>query len=357
VNGYEYGNTRLRALRSRLLTPALYSELLAAGSIDRLLGVLHDTPYGPDVEAAIARFDGIRRLDEAVRTNLARTLRSMLGFYQDRPAQRVGILVRRWDLYNIRNLIRARARPAGIDEAPPLLVAAGNLGDAELAELAGQRSLRSLIDLMVAWGLPTRQSARRLLAAWPDYEATGELAGLERGLERMWAEMVDDELASTEPDDPLMQVLRTEIDQTNLLTALRLHDAQLAGEPDEGPLQAHLLPGGRLPSHYWEEARAASDRQAVAAVFADAALPAGWEPALAPWVQDGDLVALSIRLDEALTRSAISRFGTGDPLGIDIPVAFTFAKENEARNLRLIGRGLVHGLSPEDVSHALVVAA
>jgi len=53
MTGYEYGNTRLRAMRARLLTRADFAGMVATGSLDRMLAMLADTAYGPDVEAAL----------------------------------------------------------------------------------------------------------------------------------------------------------------------------------------------------------------------------------------------------------------------------------------------------------------
>jgi V/A-type H+-transporting ATPase subunit C len=344
-------------MRSRLLGRQRYTELMATGSIDRLLGALHDTPYRPDVEAAIARFEGLRRLDEAVRTNLGRTLRAMRSFYQGEPGERVELLVRRWDLANVRDVIRGRALVAATEDILPRLVPAGRLSDAELAELAAQRSVRSVIDLMVAWGVPTRRSARALLAVVSDYEVTGDVAVLEHALYRTWAASLEEELADVEPGDPLAATLRAEIGMVNLLTAFRLREARLAGEPETKTLEAHLLPGGRVPLALLEAVWLADDRAEAAAASTGTLLPPGWSSALEGWAESGDVQGLGSRLEAAVTGAAVALFATGDPLGIAVPVAYTFAKENEARNLRLIARGLVHGLSPGDVAERLVVAA
>jgi hypothetical protein len=41
----------------------------------------------------------------------------------------------------------------------------------------------------------------------------------------------------------------------------------------------------------------------------------------------------------------------GDPLAIDVPLAFTTATQREARNLRLLGEAAVRGIAAE-VVHA-----
>ena len=53
--GLDYGNARLRAMRSRLLSSADYARLMTTESVDGLVATLADTAYGPDLEAALTR--------------------------------------------------------------------------------------------------------------------------------------------------------------------------------------------------------------------------------------------------------------------------------------------------------------
>ena len=75
--GYDYGNARLRAMRSDLLDMGDYGSLVSVGSFDAFLGALHATPYEPDIEMAMTRERGLRSVDDAVRRNLSRNLRAM----------------------------------------------------------------------------------------------------------------------------------------------------------------------------------------------------------------------------------------------------------------------------------------
>ena len=81
------------------------------------------------------------------------------------------------------------------------------------------------------------------------------------------------------------------------------------------------------------------------------------EPALVAWGDNEDVENLAAALDRATTTAVFGLFASGDPLGIAIPLAFAWAKENEARNLRLIGRGLVHRIPREVLEHRLVITS
>ena len=79
----------------------------------------------------------------------------------------------------------------------------------------------------------------------------------------------------------------------------------------------------------------------------------GGEP-LERWARTGDLTAFQDELERARVKRRLRRFVGGDPLGIDIPLAFATAKETEARNLRVLGEGAAEG-TDEDVLRTRLV--
>jgi V/A-type H+-transporting ATPase subunit C len=344
-------------MRSRLLGARTYRGLLRCRSVDAVLGALASTDYRADIEAALPRYRDLRRLDEVLRRNLARTLRSMLRFY-DKPGPRrcVELLLQRWDLANLRTILRGKARLVAPDEIEPLLVPAGRLDDATLHELARLPGVGVVLDLMVAWSIPSREWAREVWRAFPRYEETRDVAGLERALDAAWARHVVARLAEVGPQRDLELTLRDEIDRRNLLLALRLREARLV----EGALVERVAPrerylaGGRIAPEALDDAAHGPDR--ATAVERLRTVPPAWTGQLGDWIADGDLVRLTEALDSVATREAVALFHRGDPLGVAVPIAFVWAKENEVRNLRRIGRGLVHGLPRADVAQGLVAA-
>lgn len=355
MTGYEYGNTRLRAMRSRLLTSTDFSEMILAGSLDRMLAMLADTPYGPDVEGALVRARGLSRLDETIRSHLARTLRRMASFYGDEARERVDLLLHRWDLRNLRALLRLPEAPMVSGDVSRLLVPAGRLDEADLAELAAQPDVGSLIDLMVAWGIPSAETAIALIRARVRYRAEGDPTVLESALDRVFAEEMDQVLGGE--DTGPASILRAEIDARNFETALRLRAARVDGEPGWTEIGEAYVPGGLLRVDIWSEVAQTDSAEASAEMVMRRPLLSGWESAIRAWVSHGELTRLAEELQRATTSAAISRFVTGDVLDFDVPLAFTFAKEAEARNLHLIGRGIVHGIPGTELEARLEVAA
>jgi vacuolar-type H+-ATPase subunit C/Vma6 len=93
----------------------------------------------------------------------------------------------------------------------------------------------------------------------------------------------------------------------------------------------------------------------VLARLARLEVPSIWLEPMARWSRREDLPRLERDLDAEATRWTISLFWRGDPLGIAIPTAFVAAKENEARNLRLLAYGAEQGLAADAVMQELVM--
>lgn len=356
MSGYEYGNTRLRAMRSRLLTRADYVDLMTAGSLDRMLAMLAEGPYAADVEASLVRGRGLDRLDRALRSNLAGALRRMASFYEGGPREMVDLLLSRWDLSNLRTLVWLLDAATNVGDYSALLVPAGRLGESQLEELAAQGDVAALIDLMVAWGIPSREAGFGLLRARSRYMAEGDVSAVVQVIDHAYADETSRILGSER--DGAIEILRAETDLRNLELALRARAARMDGEPGwDQSTDAEYLPGGTQPPELWRDVAEADAPEAILDLVAGRSSIPGWRSALTSWAAGGDLGELMETLTRALTSAARSRFVRGDPLGFDIPLAFTFVKEAEVRNLRLIGRALVHHLPMSGVEQRLELAA
>jgi V/A-type H+-transporting ATPase subunit C len=352
--GYDYGNARLRAMKTALFGWPEYERLLGRDP-EQLLTGLADTPYRPEVEEVLPRARGLVALQRALSANLCRVLPAVAGLYSGPARRAVDLLLGRWDLHNVLTIVRAQARRAPAEEVLPLLVPVGSLDAVTAGELARQPGLRPAVELMAAWGAPIPELARAAMDALPGYEQTGVPAVLEHQLTRAYARVLHRELQA-EPAEAgtLASILREELDRRNLLIALRLREARLGGEPapvGEDP----FLPGGRLDTGSLSALAAIDAGREVEARLRRLNVARSWAEALDRWAERGDLPVLERDLEAAAVLRAVSLFWRGDPLGSDIPVAFVAAKENEVRNLRLLGHGATWGVEPEALREELVV--
>jgi vacuolar-type H+-ATPase subunit C/Vma6 len=340
MTGFDYGNARLRVRAASWLSASSYRGLLGASGIDGLLGSLAQQDYSEDVAAAMGRYRGLRRLDEAVRTHLSRQLTDVLSFYSGGIASRLGTYLSRWDIRNVRSILRDLTRRGQQTPSIATLVAAGAFDARALEEVAAQRDVRAAVDLLIVWGLPAPAIVRHLRHALPAFVETGDILVLERALDGGLGELA---AAAQDDRDLVSRLMAREVDRLNLMSLLRLR-----GDAGQASVATDVSPvaGGSVSSNVWVDLADVDD--AVLAEQLAHRLATTWRPAIAEWFEHRDLARLETSLDHAAAVESISLFRTGDPLGIEIPLGFIGQQEAEAANLRLIGRAVTHDLDREE---------
>ena len=95
-------------MSGRLLSAPEFDTLLAAPDFNHFLSELDDTQYGPYIEEAV--IEGIRPtlIDRAFNRNMVKEFTKIRNFFEGRPHELVGILLARWDLYNLKTILRGK---------------------------------------------------------------------------------------------------------------------------------------------------------------------------------------------------------------------------------------------------------
>ncbi|MCX7670187.1 MAG: V-type ATPase subunit [Anaerolineae bacterium] len=358
--GYGYGNARLRAMRSRLLTVADYNDLLAKRRIEDVIARLRETPYKEDIEVALIHAAGVRCIFEALSANLARTLRQMRTFFEGEPRRLIEILLRRWDRHNLLTLLRGIRQAVPPEMMLSALVPVGQLDEVALRELARQPDLRAMLDLMVAWHLPYAHALREVrgYGGMPP-----ELDQLELALNRFHYAAIYEALGTGNGNRTLvLEQFQTEADLTNLSVALRL-----AQRPELVPVIRQRLhaadvrplliePAGHLSAARLAELVAAGGGvegivAGLSATRYGPALEAGYRRYRAG---EGGLAALERELERWQAGRSAALFH-GDPLGIGIAIGYMDCKEVEVANLRLIAQAVFLDMPREPVQRDLIM--
>jgi vacuolar-type H+-ATPase subunit C/Vma6 len=337
------------------LTGEAYDALLGR-DIKGVQEALAETVYRPELEAALARGSGKRALDNALRDHLARAFGEMRSFYRDRARELVDALLARFDLHNLLVLVRGQVRAQPSELVLASIVPLGPLGDASAEEIARREEAAAAVELLIAWRLPDPDTAAALAHAWPRFERTQDLAQLEHELVTAHAYRVERDLGHA--PSTLRELIARVRDATNVLTVLRLRAAlqleelsELPASPDSG----RFLPGGLISVDALEAALRLPARSDSVAALADASRRQDWRGPLERYAGAGDLPLLQRELEAARVRWALRLFLSGDPLDIDVPIAYAAAKENETRNLRLVAEGAAEGDPAEAVRARLLL--
>ncbi len=355
-NEYGYANARLRAMKSRLLTRSAYMELANEPSVEDVIADLTRTPYQTPLEAALVKSSGWACLSEGLRVYFAQTVARIGNFFGGTPKQLWHILVSRWEVFNIKTILRGQANNVPADEILDALVPTGELQEPDFKRLVQQTSVRATVDLLATWNNPY---ARALLAAMPRYAESGNMAELELALERARYKKAFKALVDMDDDnaDQVAEALKKQVDATNLTTVIRLSESGVGGarltksygsaapEPllikDGGPVTRRLLEYKEVPT-LEQLVRDMHETR-----FGDA-LARGQ----ARYNEKKSLAAFEDELEGQLIKEQTGLFNR-DPLSIGIAIAYLAALVNEVRNLRLIGRGKTVGWKREEIEKEL----
>lgn len=333
---FGYINARVRGMSSRLLGPETYVAALAADDFRGFTAVLAQTPYGSDLEEAQAREDGLRAVDRALANHVFGTTRSLLSFSDGAPHDMIAALLGRYDLEDVKTIVRAKH--AGRTEP--------GLGD----KLSGAGGIRpSTFDAMLAapdvpsaaqaLALSRHPLARAFVRGARAYAGSGDLFAFEVALDQAYYASLVEAAEAREASETFRRYVHRLVDAANIRTALKL-------EGREGDLTAFYLPGGHALS------RDEFLQIAAQGVPALSALGAGTFSEVADATDRGDAERrIRVALDVAAKRAALR-----DPLGIGVVIRFLREKENEAAKLRLLARGAYYDVPREDLEKELNVA-
>ena len=220
--GYDYGNARLRAMKSRLLPRRELDVLVETGSPQGLIVALTKTAYRKPVEAALARTSGMDCIAEALRYDLINTLGKVKIFFNEQAGDVVTIVLRTYDIHNLKAILRGLSKQAATGEILSTLLPIGELKDHVLAELASSPSPRAAIDVLASQGFLFAHPLFKLRAEHPG----AGIPDMELALDRWFYQEVYQYLQSNpRAGSVLLSAMQLEADLTNLLTVLRFAHA------------------------------------------------------------------------------------------------------------------------------------
>lgn len=346
---YGYSNARIRGMKSHLLTKAFLDELIAAPDINQFIQRLMDTEYAPDLDEALIHGRTASTVDDALKNNMVRTYQKVLGFLNEEASYILTTLLGRWDVFNLKTIVRGKQMhlmPGEIEEG---LLAAGQLSTADLVALAESEDIRGVVDLAATWGLPF---AGALRDGFGRYTATGQLAELELALDRYYAEWAHRRLSKTRANVAIARrILGIQVDTMNLVTVLRFQKADTESFNPED----YFLEGGLgVPLPLYAEVARLSDVDQVLDRLRGTPYGKTLDEVAIKFIEENSISVFERALEDYLMRKALT-VGIGDPLGIGVSIAYLWAKQNEITNLRIIVKGKSVGMPTDRVRRELIL--
>ncbi|HIH03604.1 MAG TPA: V-type ATPase subunit [Methanoregulaceae archaeon] len=343
-----YINSRVRGMYRSLLGPEEFRAFLQKPDLEAMIADLQKTPYRSALELSCVRRSGVTCLEEALRIHLVRTYSKIVKMFGDNDAVRyVRIVVNRWDVHNLKAILRGKNIHSPPEKIRECLVPAGTLDEATLIELLNQQDVRDVIDLLATWGV---DYARAFTPHIEEWSRSRELLVMEHALDQYYFEYARRTVEGKKPEAiALRRLVGTEIDVTNLKTVITfIRDG--VGPEDGGRF---LLEGGAdLP------------RELLRSMIEDGTLPTalgrleGTPYAFLLRICDetpvcGPQSLLMKELDRHLVRTGAALYRS-DPLSVSVVVGYLYLFLVEVTNLRIIARCRDAGLSDEELEAELI---
>ncbi|MEW6359904.1 MAG: V-type ATPase subunit [Planctomycetota bacterium] len=347
---YDYLNARIKAMKGRLLPNDVFIELLQADDVQRIIEALLETPYDVCMSSALTRFSGAQAIDRAVAEDLYTKLHKLVDMVFDRPRELIVILLKRWDAYNIKSVLRAVHFGADPAKVESIIIPAGEIHRETLHELAAAENVRAALDLMATWNI---DFAWPLDRAFTDYDEQRDLSHLEYAIDRFYFEQSLAGLAAKDPNTALVrEIICMEADIVDIVLALRF----VGDEEENKQRAANLLLGcGTLPRAFfadllWSDDAVAALTKLDATVYAPAI-----QKGVLHFSESGKVAVLERLFEEILIRRGI-RMGREDPLSIGVAIEYIWRKYNEFVNLRLLARCKSVGMPAGAIREELILA-
>jgi V/A-type H+-transporting ATPase subunit C len=329
IDDYGYLNARIRGMKGNLLDEALFQEIQGRGDLTQMVDSLLGSPLAEDLSTALAGASGLEAVEKGLRLHLSRTFRKVHRLSFGVSQVIVGVLLARWDAYNIKTVLRGRHAGRPKEAVVSALIPVGELDEPKLVELLKQPDVKAVIDTLATWLSPF---AHTLSRSFPEYQEKGSITVLEEALDRYYFKWA---LSQVEGDDEDLnlarEVIRGQIDNANLAICLKVVRNRL------GSKAASLIPGGHLSPASLKPLIECKELEDMLMELKKLV------PGLEGEVSYGEQPMTDMEL--LLDRLLINRWSNSlkkTHVPISLVLGFMGQKLREFLNLRVIARGKVH---------------
>jgi len=146
-DNYPYATARVKARKATLIPRSQYMKYMVM-DLPSIIRHISETAYAKEVSDLSSKYSGLDLVEAATYENLARNYTEVLGFCGGKLREDLQKYLKKWDIWNIKTILRGKSFGAPADEIIEDLVTAGSLSRNYLHELAKAEDLDAVIDLM-----------------------------------------------------------------------------------------------------------------------------------------------------------------------------------------------------------------
>ena len=335
---YAYIASRVRAMKTKLIPAEIYSRMVRMDAPE-LIHYLIESQYKDEIDALSKVYSGVELIEHATYANMAKNFRKLLKVSIEEPSFLILEYLRRWDISNIKTLLRAKSYGADEDEILRYLVPAGELSENRLLELAKKETVQKVISAF---------DGTDYSSALAQYDGRS-LAAVENALDRLYYFRMEHVVGGTLSigGSLMLKHIRSEIDVRNAITLFRMNKAGI----EAAVILENLIPGGkfskdlnRMAGQPFNEFLRGLERYPFWPYISDIATP-----------DIEEVSRVEIKLKAYLVRR-VWTISDHHPLSILPVLGYIVSKETEVANIRRIARGKEAGLSEEVMENLVMIA-
>lgn len=353
---YGYACTRVRARKALILHKEFYEDLLNQRTFAGMISMLERTYYKKVLTTGVlldyfTPEAGSKFLEIAAELHYRDVVNKVRSFTPPDGLPVVNMLLRKWDILNLRTIISSKRTGKTWDQIYPYLVSAGELSVPQLKWIAESPPEKLYVrikstsvgrDILAqsSSGLRGTELEQLFIKALRGSEVLSQLQVI---LDSSYYNYLQGSIVSADKDvEWIRKTVSKEIDLRNIINTLRLKQA---GIKEASKIAPHLIRGGRAREECVEGLLKAKDYKDVVQEIRP----------LFKLARDDfkTLSGLEVALQQELAKERVRVFYR-NPLSIATIVGFLFIKEEEMNNLRKIVRGKDYNLTPEEIRPMLV---
>lgn len=343
---YPYMNARVRVMKGAMIGKDEYSRLIkmSPAEITKFMG---ETAYKKEIDELAMKYHGVDLIEAALYLNASRSFNKLIRISSGRAEMIIQAYLVRYDIYNLKTILRGNI--AGMDngEIRKLLIPAGRLDMAALDMLLKKETCS---EIMVASKVV--KIDKDVSAAIDECEKGKCLCSIENMLDKNYYNMLM-ELSLTMPKQGryVRKFLKTEIDFLNLKVLFRLVREKL---PKKDIVDKLVFSGEKLSRKKLLMLADSKDCEELYSGLSGTGYDAVLEKSMNDLRDKNELGAFEIALEKHWLRQ-VELMLHQHPLSVGPILGYMVGKDIEIRNLRMLVRAKVTGLDEKFMSDSVVV--
>ncbi len=329
---WAYIVARVKVMKRKLIPSEEFRKLLNM-DFDEIIRYLEETEYKKEIDELAYRYSGPRLLDYALTLNLGRTYKKILDVSFGLAREFIAEYLRRWDVWNLINVVRGKIANVPTEEVEEALVPVGEY-DIDFYKSLMVKELDEIVKTFE--GTPYYDALSKIGSA--------PLSEIEDELYKIYYLRILRERPSELALKLFVDFIRMEIDIKNIKTILRLKREDIPADE----IIKRIIPGGyelsvdeagKLAAMPWDELTKSLE---------------GY------WFFKGiesigrELSRIEIKFDKVWVE-AIARRASNYPLSILPVLQYMTLKKIEVDNLRTLGWGKWQNIPNEEIEEQLVI--